>query len=65
MPCVAWNLLISYFVVWSTDPIFCKTAAIAEYLFVLVYFVVVYVKTVDVVLFLLNYVYIKDSEYFY
>ena len=37
MPCVTWHLLITYFVIWSTHPIFCKTAAIAEYLFVFVY----------------------------
>ena len=38
MPCVTWHLLITYIVIWSAHPIFCKTAAIAEYLFVFVYF---------------------------
>jgi hypothetical protein len=36
MACVPWHLLVSYVVIWSTNPIFCKTAAIAEYLFVFV-----------------------------
>jgi len=38
MACVAWHLLITYIVIWPTNPVFCKTAVIAEYLFVFVDF---------------------------